>query len=344
MALKINNETKVGILAAIATVLLILGFNFLEGDKIFNTSFELKAYYKDVDGLAEGNPVILNGLRVGQVKDIEFDNQTGSIQVIFGLDKGISVPQNTIASISNADLLGSKAIKLIRGDDPNMATNGAVLEGQRELSLPETVMKEILPLKDTLALLMGEVERLMIWTNSVMDESMGNKLEIMADNFVITSKNFSSASGRIDTLMGSAQTALNRTNSIIKNVQGQNETISRIIANTGTFSDSLAASSHDIRTIMARTKSAMASLDTVLNGVRNGEGTLGALVSDRSLYNKLDSIANSADSLLNVFIKDPKIYMDHRIHFGPGKRGNEGTKEDAREKAGQSSRSKLPKH
>jgi phospholipid/cholesterol/gamma-HCH transport system substrate-binding protein len=321
LALKINNETKVGVLAAIATALLILGFNFLEADKIFNTSFELKAYYENVDGLAEGNPVRLNGLRVGQVKNIEYDNKEGSIQVIFGLDKGIAVPQNTIAYIASDDLLGSKAIKLDRTEspDPNMAKNGSVLEGRIEPNITQVLMSEVLPLKDTVALLLGEIERLLVWTNSVMDPSMGNKLEMMADNFVTTSRNLATTSERVVVLADNAGTAIDRTNSILKNVEGQNETISRIIKNAGTMSDTLVASSSDIKSIIARSDRVMASMDSLLASINRGDGTMGALLKDDDLYHRIDSAVAGVERVVDKFGNDPQVTLEHRLRFGRSK-------------------------
>ena len=69
--MKITNETKVGALSAIAITLLILGFNFLKGKSIFKSGSFLYAKYADTKGLMISNPVVINGLQVGSVYELE---------------------------------------------------------------------------------------------------------------------------------------------------------------------------------------------------------------------------------------------------------------------------------
>ena len=63
--MKINNETKIGIIGVITVVLFVLGFNFLKGKRIFSNTLILYAKFQDIQGLATSNPVIIKGLEVG---------------------------------------------------------------------------------------------------------------------------------------------------------------------------------------------------------------------------------------------------------------------------------------
>ena len=65
--MKISNETKIGALAAVSIALLILGFNYLKGKTLFESSDRLYAIFDKVEGLAKSNPVTINGLQVGKV-------------------------------------------------------------------------------------------------------------------------------------------------------------------------------------------------------------------------------------------------------------------------------------
>jgi len=88
VALNISNETKVGSLAIVAVRLLILGFNFLNGEELFQTSYTLTARYKNIDGLIPGNKVVINGLQVGSVKDLKLDQKNRFDIRHFYLEKG----------------------------------------------------------------------------------------------------------------------------------------------------------------------------------------------------------------------------------------------------------------
>ena len=65
--MKFSNETKVGILAIVAIVILVLGFNFLKGTSIFSKPPTLFAKFADIGTLEKSNPVKINGLAVGTV-------------------------------------------------------------------------------------------------------------------------------------------------------------------------------------------------------------------------------------------------------------------------------------
>jgi len=64
----VSKEIKVGLLAVVALVALAIGFNFLRGSNILSSNKTYYAIYPKVDGLNVGAPVILNGIKVGQVK------------------------------------------------------------------------------------------------------------------------------------------------------------------------------------------------------------------------------------------------------------------------------------
>lgn len=314
--LKLNNETKVGILAAVAITLLILGFNLLKGEKIFVSGFELKAYYNDIAGLGKGNPVLYNGFRVGQVKNIEINKSTGQLEVRFSLDKGLEIPYDSKAVIANADLLGSKAIRIERGTKPQVVENGGTLEGMVEQSLEERIEKEILPIKDDVEGLVSNLRDFVGWLNNTMDESAGNKIDKILDDFVSTSRNFSHASQRVDTLMGTFQATANNAKLISRNIKNQNETIARVMENTAKFSDSLASAAGSVKMIAEQSSSMIKNINNLMEDVEEGKGTLGKLIKDDKLYNNLNSNSARLDTLLEHLQDEPRIPVNLRVSFG----------------------------
>ena len=118
--MKISNETKVGILAAVAITLLILGFNFLKGKNLFDKTLRLYAVFPRVNGLALSNPVMINGLQVGAVYKFEekSKNLADGIVVTINMNKELQIPKNSYATISS-DLLGTTTMNIELGDDIN---------------------------------------------------------------------------------------------------------------------------------------------------------------------------------------------------------------------------------
>src|SRR5215218_8124270 len=98
--MKINNETKVGALTALAITLLILGFNFLKGKSLFKTGNFIYAKFKNTKGIMVSNPVYINGLQVGSVYELKEANKNlDTIIVAIKLNKELNIANNSIASI-----------------------------------------------------------------------------------------------------------------------------------------------------------------------------------------------------------------------------------------------------
>ena len=68
--MKINKETKVGILSVIAIGMLILGFNFLKGKDLFKKRKHIYAVFNDLGPLSKSNEVKINGYVIGTVYDL----------------------------------------------------------------------------------------------------------------------------------------------------------------------------------------------------------------------------------------------------------------------------------
>jgi phospholipid/cholesterol/gamma-HCH transport system substrate-binding protein len=96
--MKINNETKVGALAIVGVVFLILGFNFLKGKSLFKKEEHIYAVYKDVQGLTKSNPVVINGLQVGKISNLDGGKDLKTIIVTVTLTQDVNIPSNSFFS------------------------------------------------------------------------------------------------------------------------------------------------------------------------------------------------------------------------------------------------------
>ena len=104
--MKISNETKVGVLAAVSITILILGYNFMKGEDLFSNSNTYYAVYQKVDGLFRSNPVVVNGYTVGHVSSVEMDVSNLNLIVAVSVPSDIKIPKNSVFKITNNDLVG----------------------------------------------------------------------------------------------------------------------------------------------------------------------------------------------------------------------------------------------
>ncbi|WP_152981710.1 MlaD family protein, partial [Hymenobacter sp. AT01-02] len=132
-----SKEIKVALLGIVAIALLVVGFNFLKGSNLLSSDRTYTAKYDNVDGLAVGNPVILNGIKVGQVKEmVLLPEEANRVRVSLELQKGVTVGDSTVASLSGS-LLGSKTITLFLGKNTKVFDGGEELRSYTVASITD---------------------------------------------------------------------------------------------------------------------------------------------------------------------------------------------------------------
>lgn len=71
----------------------------------------------------------------------------------------------------------------------------------------------------------------------------------------------------------------------------------------------------DVEGTMAKVDKTLANVQTLTDKINNGEGSLGLLINDASLYNNLTTTVRNADSLVVNLREHPKRYVHFSI-FG----------------------------
>ena len=110
--MKISNEVKFGFFALITAAGLLFGLNYLSGSQFLGAPLVLKATYTNVDGLLEGDPIMINGMRVGSVNNFDLDIQTGLVTINLEFFQKLKITQSSVAEIANRSVLGEKAVKI----------------------------------------------------------------------------------------------------------------------------------------------------------------------------------------------------------------------------------------
>ncbi|MCX8010845.1 MAG: MlaD family protein, partial [Ignavibacteria bacterium] len=135
---------RLGVFIFLGSILLVIGI-FLIGNKdlIFKSTFEIKTYFKSVEGLREGSPVRLTGIDVGSVKSIKFSADTaGKILVVMRINSDAKeyIRKDSKASIETEGLVGNKVL-LISGGTINYPAveEGDVIESKDPIGFAEII-------------------------------------------------------------------------------------------------------------------------------------------------------------------------------------------------------------
>ncbi len=296
----------------LAIAIFIWGFNFLKGTGLFNKETIYYASYQKVNGLINGNPVVVNGLRIGQVKKVYFnEDMSGSIMVSMMLSTDLPIPSNSTAHIFSSDLMGSKAIELVLGNSKTFISKGDTLPSSVEAGLMDEVNSQLKPIINKAEDLMGSVDTLVSSVQSIFNASARDNLRKSFSNIEHTLANLENATSNIDTLVveesSRISTILINLDSLTLTLNENRSNFTQIIKNFKTISDSLA--DVEIPATFDKINFILADVETILNKVNNGQGTLGMLINNDSLYLELNRSATSLDSLINDVKNHPKKYV-----------------------------------
>jgi len=314
----VKKEVKIGIVVIVAIGLLVVGLNYLKGINIFSQPTIYYGVYEKINGLEESNPVIINGYKIGQVKDIEIINDgTGRLLVTMMVDKEVSIPNDSKALLKSGDLLGSMQVHFILGNSPEMAISGDTLTPDIEGDLVEEVNAQLKPIKVKAESLISSVDSVIRVIEVILNaESQQNLIESFKGiNNAIAS--LERTSFRVDTLVVEQR---ERISSIFRNIDNLSGTLSenseeldRIIKNFSQISDTLAQA--DIATTVVNANAALAEIQKITQKIEQGEGSLGMLINNPDLYKKLESASNNLDLLVEDIRVNPNRYVQFSV-FG----------------------------
>ncbi|MFZ9003282.1 MAG: MlaD family protein [Robiginitalea sp.] len=302
--MKLSREIKTGIIVIGGILLFIMGYSYLKANPIFNDNKVFYAVYEHVGGLQTGTQVSINGYSVGKVNDIRFLDSSGKLLVTFTVDKEFDFSGNSIAELYDTGIIGGKGIQIIPVfDEAPAAASGDTLQARIRPGITELVQQKLTPLQLKVESAVSNADSLLLNFNNVLDDA--------------TKENLKESIIGLNHLIASLQSTTNSLDSFLKDNQQELDSavgnIGKITANFARLSDSLAQAglSRTVRNL----ETTLVSLDTLLKRMEQGEGTMGRLMKDDSLYENLTEASRQLDLLLQDFRLNPKRYVNVSV-FG----------------------------
>ncbi|TKC10317.1 MCE family protein [Pedobacter polaris] len=312
--MKIKNETKVGVLAAFAIALLIIGYNFLKGNSIFSSETELFAMYTQVDGLGVSKPVLINGFQIGRVDKLELQAD-GRIKATLKIKDEYQIPINTVARLESTDLLGGKAVVMILGNSKEYAEDGYVLNANVERSLMESVQ----PVQKKAELIITKMDSILTSVNSILNPSFQKNVDKSFTSIASTLGALEATSKKVDALVGSESSKLSsilsNVEAITANFKNNGAKIDAVLTNLNTVTDNVAAL--NFKSTIDNANKAVADLQVMVSDLKAGKGSLGKLLNDEEMYRNLTSASKNLDALMIDLKANPKRYVHFSV-FGGG--------------------------
>ena len=285
-------------------MLFIYGYSFLKGSSLLERDKTLYAIYDEVEGLVPGAKVTINGLSVGKISKIDFLSKSTRIILTMKVREELSFSVNSKALLYETGLIGGMAVAIKPVfDKGRVIASGDTLKSDVKPGLTELINRQIAPLQAKISSMLSSADSLFLGVSNVLNSNTQLNLKNTLENLSITTQNLNEASYSLIEILDDNQNNLNKTFLNFADTS----------ANLKTITDSI--SKVNIALTVSQFNNTVKGLNSIVSSIDTGNGTLGKLVNDESLYKSLIDVSEELESLISDLKNHPKRYVNFSI-FG----------------------------
>jgi phospholipid/cholesterol/gamma-HCH transport system substrate-binding protein len=294
-----RREIQIGFFVLAGIVAVVVALMMLTDPGTFRGRYNVATMVQNAGGLRKGDPVQMRGVNIGRVRRFTINPQ--GVVISMELEKEYPVPADSRVELESGGLLGGMIVEIVPGSSREELEDGAILPGAS--------------------------------AGGVFDVAAG--VGARADTVLARTQQLLSP-GTIQAVGTSAQELQNMLTALAALAQQQRQEIAALSASLRRSASGVerAATRPELERSVARMDSislqldrataslnrSTTSLEAVLGRIERGEGTLGKLSRDESLYDNLNRAALSAnraaanaDSLMGDIKQNPRKYINLRV-------------------------------
>jgi phospholipid/cholesterol/gamma-HCH transport system substrate-binding protein len=251
---------------------------------------------QDAGGVRKGDPIQMRGVNIGRVHNFEM-TEDGRVTITLEIEGEWRIPRGSEVTLAEAGIFGGRTVKILPGTGPELLAEYDTVPGQDGgggmFAMAERVGDEAEVLLTRLSMLLDTTTVRSVQGSTREVESVARSLR--------------------EVLEGQRDELVTLTGALSRTVQ-QLETTT-----TEAGPDVAAAAAHASELLgrlegtTERFDAVLTGLDTVLGRMARGEGTLGRLSTDASLYDGLSAAVASLDLLLIDVRENPDRYVKIEI-------------------------------
>lgn len=298
-----SKELKTGFVAIIIIALFIWGYNFLKGENIFAKNVRhFYVEYSNIQGLKKSSSVTINGLQVGHVVAVKFNNEPekrGMLIVELLIENDFEFSKNSIAKIYSASLMGGQSLAIIPSYEGEIAVSGDFLKGEVESDIFSAVGEKLNPLQAKLESVIVSADSLLLGMNQTLTIESRRSLNKSIFGLEKTITNIGVTIKSVNELLDSSKVDL-------KNTFDKSDII---LQNFAQLSDSLVNA--NIGVTIKKAEKSLDYVNELMEGIQKGHGSLGKFVKDDAMYTNLTNMSKELEELIREMKLNPKRF----VHF-----------------------------
>lgn len=298
--MKLSREIKTAFLVIGGVLLFVFGFSFLKGKSFFEKDKIIYTVYDEVEGLLEGAKVTINGLVIGKIMKIDFLPNTTRILITMYVRNELDFSPQSEAILYEAGLIGGKAIQIDPVfDSKSIVKSGDTLVSALKPGLTELINKQIEPLQLKIENMLTSADSLFIGVGNILNNDSQENLKSILKNLSLSTSKINDASISLVEILKKNQS----------NIDNTFENFAETSDNLKTITDSI--SQANLAVAINKFTNTIESLDGIVATIESGNGTMGKLVKDETLYQNLSQASKELEDLLSDLKSHPKRY----VHF-----------------------------
>ncbi|MBN1577596.1 MAG: MCE family protein [Chitinispirillaceae bacterium] len=310
---KTDIDLIVGASILAAILILISGVLWLKEVSISRKMVNYAVLFPNVGTLQVGDPVMVNGVSKGMVKQIFLRGK--DVAVVLELEKSIHLTDSCRIMIQNIGLMGERGVGLQYSErgtavKPVKNRDTTFLRGSFDTGIAEAM--------GMLGTVLGEVQTLAGNLAAIVEQTVGDSSFISSFKAIV--ERLDTISLAVQDLLGDNRSAIDRS---IGNLQTLSEEVKQLLQRNSPGIDSMVADGEALTSravIIAGTVDTLTrSVQTILDQLQDRESSIGKILHDKELYSDLRTTVADLDTLVRSVQEDA---LKLRIKFGFGKKRN----------------------
>ncbi|MCY4647725.1 MAG: MlaD family protein [Gammaproteobacteria bacterium] len=290
----LKSEARVGIFILAGALAALMALFLMTDPSMFRGRYSIFAVVENAAGLRRSDPVQMRGVNVGRV--MSFEMVPAGVNIELEIEGEYQVPDDSRVRLVGIGLLGGRTVEILPGGSPVMAEGGDILQG----TVSSDVYGIVSDIGDEATDMIQLVANLLNEPTVASFQTSAQELESLLTDFAVIAREQRSEITRLVESINEAARAVSSTTT----------STAPALESIAVRADSALAAVNQNLEIL---EPALADLRAIMARMERGEGTLGRLSRDDSLYVNLNAAASSLQLLLDDIRENPGRYISLSI-------------------------------
>ncbi|MCI0434129.1 MAG: MlaD family protein [Gemmatimonadetes bacterium] len=325
-----RNEVAVGATVILGLAVIVFGTIWLQGRGFGREEMVLQARFSEIGQLLQGNAVKVHGVPIGRVESIDLDPGGSGVIITMRVQSDVRLPEDPVVVLSPESMFGDWQAEIsprsaasdfdyAESPDPAVLPGASLPDISRLTAVADRIAQNMAILSERfeVAFTQETAENVRRAINNI--QSISQQLTELVTKQQEAIDEVSANLQETTDALGQAVETVNRTFGEVERAIG-GDRLANIVANAeraSTQIDSLTrellAMSSTLRTASATADTTLRALGSVTRSIERGEGSLGLMLRDSSLYWRLVESNAEIQALLKDIRQNPRKYFTIRV-------------------------------